>query len=246
MTPFVSNHPSLSSGRAIVKHVRSTADSPQQPRTQITTFVPEIIGPAVTGPATLGYGPVSASIGPSLSGPHARLSIFHTTESPRVGLHDRGNRSAGRMLLERHRRRPADTPRSQSVRIGQVIQPTSGAPSFSLLSVDQDSRCPRSVVCVRMGDVDVTLGYRVGGGATVPFTLRWGAPPSDTVIAGTRVSLDSVTPWPETPARALPPRVHRLAHAQGPSLSRTRVPQPTVIRTRASSAPAQPRSTRQP
>ncbi|WP_169307591.1 hypothetical protein [Gemmatimonas aurantiaca] len=99
---------------------------------------------------------------------------------------------------------PADTPRSQSVRIGQVIQPTSGAPSFSLLSVDQDSRCPRSVVCVRMGDVDVTLGYRVGGGATVPFTLRWGAPPSDTVIAGTRVSLDSVTPWPETPGSRPP------------------------------------------
>lgn len=95
---------------------------------------------------------------------------------------------------------PADAPRSQSVRIGQLIQPGSGAPSFALLSVDQDSRCPRSVVCVRMGDVDVTLGYRLGNSPTTPFKLRWGAPPSDTVIAGMRVSLDSVTPWPETPS----------------------------------------------
>jgi hypothetical protein len=93
---------------------------------------------------------------------------------------------------------------SQAVRIGQAIPPGNGALSVTLLSVDQDSRCPRSVVCVRMGDVDVTLGYRLGSGPTTPFRLRWGAPPSDTVIAGMRVSLDSVTPWPETPGAPLP------------------------------------------
>ncbi|HEY0930488.1 MAG TPA: hypothetical protein VGE27_11265 [Gemmatimonas sp.] len=94
---------------------------------------------------------------------------------------------------------------SQAVRVGQAVPTSSGALSVSLLSVDQDSRCPRSVVCVRMGDVDVTLGYRSGGGPVTPFKLRWGAPPSDTTVAGVRVTLDSVTPWPETPGAPTPP-----------------------------------------
>ena len=98
----------------------------------------------------------------------------------------------------------ADAP-SQAMRIGQPVPPTNGALSVALQSVEQDSRCPRSVTCVRMGDVALTLTYRLGTGPATPLSLRWGAPPSDTLIAGVRVILDSVTPWPEEPTGPMPP-----------------------------------------
>jgi len=69
----------------------------------------------------------------------------------------------------------------------------------SLLAVAGDSRCPRSVQCVRLGDATILLGVRVGMGPTVPMELRWGAAPSDTVVGGVRLVFDSLTPWPSTP-----------------------------------------------
>jgi len=101
----------------------------------------------------------------------------------------------------------ADAP-SQATRIDQPVPSTNGALSVALQSVEQDSRCPRSVTCVRMGDVALTLTYRLGTGPATPLSLRWGAPPSDTVIAGFRVILDSVTPWPSEETGPMAPELY--------------------------------------
>ena len=94
---------------------------------------------------------------------------------------------------------------SQAVRAGQEVQPTgSNAFGVTLLSVEQDSRCPRSVVCVSAGTAEIVIGYRFGRGPTVPLRLRWGAAPRDTTIGSVRVIFDSLTPYPEVPGPLLP------------------------------------------
>jgi hypothetical protein len=86
---------------------------------------------------------------------------------------------------------------------GPEVFPGGGVFGVSLLSVDADSRCPRRVQCVRLGDADIMIGYRFGMGPTVPLLLRWGATPSDTLIGGVRIVLDSLTPWPLVPGPLL-------------------------------------------
>ncbi|QJR35806.1 hypothetical protein [Gemmatimonas groenlandica] len=94
---------------------------------------------------------------------------------------------------------------SQAVRSGQEVHPTgSDAFGIALLSVEQDSRCPRAVVCVSAGTADVVVGYRFGMGPTVPVRLRWGAAPRDTTIGAVRVVFDSLTPYPAVPGPLLP------------------------------------------
>jgi hypothetical protein len=94
--------------------------------------------------------------------------------------------------------------RSQAVRAGQEVQPTgSNAFGVTLLSVEQDSRCPRSVVCVSAGTAEIVIGYRFGRGPTVPVRLRWGAAPRDTTISGVRILFDSLSPYPEVPGPLL-------------------------------------------
>lgn len=94
---------------------------------------------------------------------------------------------------------------SQAVRAGQEVHPTgSNAFGVALLSVEQDSRCPRSVVCVSAGTAEIVIGYRFGMGPTVPVRLRWGGAPRDTVIGTVRVVFDSLTPYPAVPGPLLP------------------------------------------
>ncbi len=94
---------------------------------------------------------------------------------------------------------------SQAVRLGQEVRPTDGdAFSIALLSVEQDSRCPRSVVCVSAGSAEIMIGYRFGTGPTTPVRLRSGAAPSDTVIGNVRIVFDSLTPYPAVPGPLLP------------------------------------------
>jgi hypothetical protein len=94
---------------------------------------------------------------------------------------------------------------SLAVRVGQEIRPTgSDALGVALLSVEQDSRCPRSVMCVSAGTAEIIIGYRFGRGPTVPVRLRWGAAPRDTTIGSVRVIFDSLTPYPEVPGPLLP------------------------------------------
>lgn len=94
---------------------------------------------------------------------------------------------------------------SQAVRSGQEVHPTgSDAFGVALLSVEQDSRCPRSVVCVSAGTAEIVVGYRFGMGPTVPVRLRWGAAPRDTVLGTVRVVFDSLTPYPAVPGPLLP------------------------------------------
>ncbi|WP_309670249.1 hypothetical protein [Gemmatimonas sp.] len=93
---------------------------------------------------------------------------------------------------------------SQAVRSGQEVHPTgSDAFGVALLSVLQDSRCPRAVVCVSAGTAEIVIGYRYGMGPTVPVTLRWGASPRDTLIGTVRVVFDSLTPYPTVPGPLL-------------------------------------------
>ncbi|MCE2902097.1 MAG: hypothetical protein ACK6DP_14535 [Gemmatimonas sp.] len=86
---------------------------------------------------------------------------------------------------------------------GPEAFPLGGVVGVSLLTVDADSRCPRMVQCVRLGDADITIGYRFGMGPTVPLRLRWGAPPSDTLVGSVRMVFDSLTPWPLVPGPLL-------------------------------------------
>lgn len=92
-----------------------------------------------------------------------------------------------------------DVARTASLPIGQEVMPQGSALGLTLLAVQSDSRCPKSVQCVRLGDATILLGVRQGMGPTVPITLRWGAPPSDTLYAGVRLVFDSLTPWPAHP-----------------------------------------------
>lgn len=95
---------------------------------------------------------------------------------------------------------------SQAVRLGQEVHPTGNdVIGISLLSVEQDSRCPRSVVCVWAGTAEIVIGYRLGMGPTVPVRLRWSAVPRDTLIGSVRVVFDSLTPYPDVPGPLLPP-----------------------------------------
>lgn len=95
--------------------------------------------------------------------------------------------------------------RSQPVRVGEAAVPINGgAFSVTLLAVLADARCPRQLVCITAGTADISLGYRVGSGPTVPVRLRWGTVPSDTVIGAVRVQFDSLVPWPEVPGPLLP------------------------------------------
>ncbi|WP_411282481.1 hypothetical protein [Gemmatimonas sp.] len=94
---------------------------------------------------------------------------------------------------------------SQAVRLGREVHPT-GTDAFrvALVSVEQDSRCPRSVVCVSAGTAEIVIAYRFGMGPMVPVRLRWGAAPRDTLIGGVRVIFDSLTPYPSVPGPLLP------------------------------------------
>ena len=100
---------------------------------------------------------------------------------------------------------PVMNGRSQPLRVGEAAGPINGSAfSLTLLAVLEDARCPRQVVCISAGTADISLGYRVGSGPTVPVRLRWGAAPSDTVIGTVRVRFDSLVPWPEVPGPLLP------------------------------------------
>lgn len=101
-----------------------------------------------------------------------------------------------------------DAVRTEALAIGTEVMPSGGALGLTLLGVDNDSRCPKSVQCVRLGDATIRLGVRQGMGPTVPITLRWGAPPSDTLYAGVRLVFDSLTPWPAQPG-TIPPAQYR-------------------------------------
>ncbi|MBL0937829.1 MAG: hypothetical protein IBJ03_02980 [Gemmatimonadaceae bacterium] len=80
----------------------------------------------------------------------------------------------------------------------------------SLIGVTQDSRCPASVVCVWAGDAHVQLAYRLGrSGPSVPFTLKLNTAPRDTIIGTTRVTLDSLTPYPQEPTQPVPASSYR-------------------------------------
>ncbi len=94
---------------------------------------------------------------------------------------------------------------SQAVRLGREVHPTGNdAFGVALLSVEEDSRCPRSVVCVWAGTAEIVIGYRFGMGPTVPVHLRWGAVPRDTLLGSVRVTFDSLTPYPSVPGPLLP------------------------------------------
>lgn len=94
---------------------------------------------------------------------------------------------------------------SQAVRPGQEIHPA-GNDGFGVafLSVAQDSRCPRSVVCVSAGTAEIVIGYRFGMGPTVPVRLRFGVVAPDTLIGTVRIVFDSLTPYPDVPGPLLP------------------------------------------
>lgn len=92
-----------------------------------------------------------------------------------------------------------DAARTEALPVGQEVMAQGSALGLTLLAVENDSRCPKSVQCVRLGDATIRLGVRQGSGPTVPITLKWGAPPSDTLYAGVRLVFDSLTPWPAQP-----------------------------------------------
>lgn len=105
---------------------------------------------------------------------------------------------------------PTSVGRSVPLRVGQEYVPVpGGALGVSLLSVDEDSRCPASVQCVWSGSATITLGVRLGMGPTVPTPLTWNAPAGSrvadsTIAGGFRVRFDSLAPWPATPGPRLP------------------------------------------
>lgn len=96
---------------------------------------------------------------------------------------------------------------SVPLRVGQEVFPyRGGVLGVTLLSVDADSRCAHSVVCVVQGTATITIGVRPGMGPTVPVPLTWGnATTSTTVAGGVRISFDSLTPWPAEQGPLLPP-----------------------------------------
>jgi hypothetical protein len=98
---------------------------------------------------------------------------------------------------------------SNALKVGQEVFPGGNALGVSLLSVEADSRCPKSVQCVWAGEAVVVIGYRLGMGPTMPVKLRWGAQPHDTVVAGTRIRFDSLTPYPTVAGPLLPQDQYR-------------------------------------
>lgn len=64
-------------------------------------------------------------------------------------------------------------------------------------SAGADSRCPARVQCVWQGDVAAMLGVTAGG-ATTALTLHTGVEPRAATVAGYRIELLTVDPYPGT------------------------------------------------
>ncbi len=96
---------------------------------------------------------------------------------------------------------------SVPIRVGEEVFPyPGGVLGVTLRSVDADSRCARSAVCVVQGTATITVGIRLGMGPTVPVPLTWGnATTNRTTAGGVRITFDSLAPWPENPGPLLPP-----------------------------------------
>jgi hypothetical protein len=72
------------------------------------------------------------------------------------------------------------------VRVGQTATIAGRAVTVTFTGVENDSRCPIDVVCVRAGDATVLLSVRAASSAPVRLTLVIGAEdtPKDTAQAG--------------------------------------------------------------
>ncbi|MBY0491713.1 MAG: hypothetical protein K2R93_17875 [Gemmatimonadaceae bacterium] len=99
--------------------------------------------------------------------------------------------------------------RSVPFLVGSSYEPyPGGALRVSLLSVDNDSRCPASVQCVSSGTATITLGVQMGLGPTVPTPVSLGA--NNTVTTGSlRATFDSLLPYPATPGPMPPQTAYR-------------------------------------
>lgn len=88
------------------------------------------------------------------------------------------------------------------LRVGETAQ-VDGY-TIELLQIVQDSRCPRTVNCVRAGEVVVELRISAPNAPPELFQLMLvgnGLPPADpTEVAGKRIQLTSVSPYPAAPA----------------------------------------------
>ncbi len=112
---------------------------------------------------------------------------------------------------------PADRPRTPADLVFQVGQSSSidgGALQLTFVGVDEDSRCPRQVACIRQGRAVVRFQAVVDGidrGVHLLTTLpaRSQEPPGDTLVDPYALSLIEVSPYP-TASQPTPPEQIRV------------------------------------
>lgn len=78
--------------------------------------------------------------------------------------------------------------------------------TVSLVRVPSDSRCPQDVVCVWAGNAEVVLGIRLGKAMPTEHTVNTSLQPRSVDVAGYRVHLDSLTPYPRAGSETPPAR----------------------------------------
>jgi len=95
------------------------------------------------------------------------------------------------------------TPMELVLAVGQDTV-VDGALRIGFTGVIADSRCPSSVVCIWAGDGEIEIGAGLGRGASHPYRLHTMLDPRQVDLAGYRIILDELMPYPDVPGAVAP------------------------------------------
>ncbi|MGD2134700.1 MAG: hypothetical protein PVF27_01015 [Gemmatimonadales bacterium] len=87
---------------------------------------------------------------------------------------------------------------SVELRVGEAVTLDGGAITIEFLSVIEDSRCPKSVVCVWQGDGAVELEVRWNQSTRID-TLHTTLDPISTAVDTVLITLTHLAPYPQVP-----------------------------------------------
>ncbi len=96
--------------------------------------------------------------------------------------------------------------------IGQSVRLTDAPVTVTFAGVDEDSRCPKQVHCVWSGRAVLRFSVQVEGAPAQDITLSTIHSPDPTsvaTVAGYRIELAGVQPYPEMPDHPISPAQYR-------------------------------------
>lgn len=94
--------------------------------------------------------------------------------------------------------RQVTSPDEIRLAVGEEVR-VDGLLSIRFIGVPADSRCAATVLCVWQGDAAVEIHSSVGEGPSSPDTLHTALDPKSVAVAGYRITLLDVVPYPYTP-----------------------------------------------